>query len=315
MKFSPRFLGILALILSIFAARSDIIFAPPLLARYSIFFVLLIASLLSSAVCIVYLLIRKKATGFWQFWSQNSLLIWINALMAGILAPLLFLLAIQKGSPITASFFSGFTPLFVTILAYIFLKERNLHANFFAGAALMFLGMFILITKGFSKFLNFNYYNLFALLASFIYSFTHILSKKYIPMRNLDFVVTTRLLTTAFFLVLVNLFIIGLPESQIPNWTSNWYHFFAYALITIILTYVLFYYGINVVPAHEAATYILLSPLAGSLFAYLFRDEIITGSQIIGAAIIFLGMIVVNIDFRRRRDLVTVKIHGKGHHS
>lgn len=314
MKNASTLFGIFAIILSVFTARSDILFARPLIQEFPVFFVLFIGSVTASFFSFFYLQIGKKWKEFWRFFREYGPFLWSNALLAGILAPTLFLLGITYGSPINASFFVSFTPVFVALLAYFFLKE-TFNVNFILGGLFMIAGVSYIITKGFVDSINMGWVDLFPLLCSLVYGFNEVLTKKYISLRHLDYFISARVMTTAVFLGLLFLFVLPFESINIESIYSLWPQVFAYSFITILATYFLYYFGLRRLPSHITSSLLLFTPLVGAFYSSYFLGEKIYQFHILGGVFLLIGAVIINLHFRKKTHLTEHVIRQKIHHS
>ncbi len=148
-----------------------------------------------------------------------------------------------------------------------------------------------------------------------MYGLSDVYVKKYIPLKHLDLLVTGRLLCAVLALLLVNLLISANYGITFTKIFALYDYILGYALITISLTYFLFYYGLRYIPAHEASMLILFEPLVGGVIAFLYLGEVLQSAHIYGGFLLLIGLFIFNSHFRKNIDLATFKMKQKSHHS
>lgn len=75
---------------------------------------------------------------------------------------------------------------------------------------------------------------------------------------------------------------------------TAWFSAFYLAVFGVVLAYILWYRGLQVLTASQTAVYIYLVPVFGLLCAWLLLDETITRYLILGGAVILAGVVLTN---------------------
>ncbi len=186
------------------------------------------------------------------------------------------------------------TPILITIIAAWLLKERiNIYKVL--GLGLGISGAALLITSGKNSGSGGNVLlgDIFIIINAISYTFYFILVKplmlKYNPVQVIRWI-----FTIGFFMVLP----FGWNEFKAINWSeygTNEYG--CLALIVIggtFLAYLFNIYGINVLVASVAGSYIYLQPVFASIIAMIFLKEELELYKIISAILIFSGVYLCN---------------------
>ena len=196
------------------------------------------------------------------------------------------------------------TPLLITVIAFVMLKER-LTWQRIVGLVCGISGAMILILTG-KKSGSGNQVLLGDILVIFnaiSYSFYFILVKpllmRYTPMQILRWVFTLGGIMILPFGMLEFL--------QTPWGTFSNFHWAALSFVVFgstFLAYLFNIYGLGHLKASSTGTYIYIQPFFAALVAVLFLNEPITFEKIISAALIFAGVYFVN---KKYNGLVQMK--------
>lgn len=212
------------------------------------------------------------------------------ALSALAINQMLFMKGLSFTYSIHASLLLLITPILITFIAAWILKER-LNNFKIAGLVMGIVGAGILIAKRESSGSGDNILlgDLLIILSAFAYTFYFILVKplmvKYPPLDVMRWVFT-------FGLVMI----IPLGWSEFTNITWQKFELLEYALLFLIvvpgtfLAYIFNVYGIKILGASVAGTYIYSQPFFGVLIAVLFLNEHFSMYKIIAAIFIFAGV-------------------------
>jgi drug/metabolite transporter (DMT)-like permease len=209
-----------------------------------------------------------------------------------------------KGLSITYSIHAALlmlcTPLFITITAFFFLKEK-ISLPVIGGLALGIAGAVMLITakENTGSGTNIILGDIMIALNAVSYAIYFVLVKplilRYTPLQVLRWAFT---FGTIFILPFGWNQFIEAPWSSFSNT-----EYIAIAFVVILATflgYLLNIYGLTHLQASAAGTYIYSQPIFATLVAVLFLNEAITPVKIISALMIFTGVFLVQKSKLRR---------------
>lgn len=74
-----------------------------------------------------------------------------------------------------------------------------------------------------------------------------------------------------------------------------------------IVWIILYLYSLEIEDISTIVPYFLTVPVFGYMFGYIFLGEILTKNQILGSIIIFIGLILISIDFFEKKDKKNTK--------
>ena len=220
--------------------------------------------------------------------------IFLCALMGVAINQLLFVKGLSLTYSIHASLLMLTTPILITILAVWILKEK-LSAIKIAGLLMGISGAAILVT---SKEHSGNASNVlrgdFLIIANAVaYTIFFILVKPLMISYN-PIVIIRVIFTIGFFMMLPFCW----QQYQQVNWQSftpeAWLSLILVVFAGTFLAYLFNVYGIKILGAGMAGTYIYSQPFFAAAIAISFLGETITITKIIAAVFIFLGVFLTN---------------------
>ena len=250
-------------------------------------------NIIRTAVCLLLfwlLFLFKPAKS--NFAKKDILPLVLCALTAIALNQLLFIKGVSFTSPIHASLLTLSTPILITLFAAWFLRER-LSLNKIAGLVLAIGGAVLLISgkqnaaDGDRLMLG----DILVILSAVAYTFYFILVKPL--MANYSPLMVVRwIFTIGFFLTLP----ICYREFDQIQWQRfgllEWTLLFLIVVPGTFLAYIWNVYGIKILSASQAGTYIYSQPVFAVLVAMIFLHEQLSLVKIIAGALIFAGVLI-----------------------
>jgi drug/metabolite transporter (DMT)-like permease len=208
---------------------------------------------------------------------------------------LLFVKGLSLTTTIHASLLALATPIFITFIAAWLLKEM-LTLQKIAGLILGVSGaaLLILIKDNSHTGTDILLGDSFVLINAISYAFYMVLVRPLMKIYTPVHVV--RWVFTFGFIMLVPF---AGPQFLHTDWASfNLSHFMALGLVCIgatFVTYLFNVYGISVIGASATGSYIYTQPVFAAILAIFLMGEHLTVYKIISAALIFLGVYLVNL--------------------
>jgi drug/metabolite transporter (DMT)-like permease len=207
---------------------------------------------------------------------------------------LLFIKGLTMTSPIHASLLILATPIFITILAIFFAKEKPSFFKF-AGLVLGIAGAVLLVLQkehagiGSNILLGDIFCTINAVSYALYFILVRPLMKEYTPVHVIRWVFT-------FGAVMVLPF--GINEFTKIDWSL--FHLPDYASLAFVVVGATFFaylfniYGLSHLNASVVGTYIYTQPVYAAIIAMLFWGEILTWQKIVAAFLIFGGVFLAN---------------------
>jgi drug/metabolite transporter (DMT)-like permease len=218
----------------------------------------------------------------------------------GLLATTVYLaplyLGLDRTTAIDGSVLSSITPLFIIGAGYLFLKEQITKYELF-GIIFVVIGSIITILQPIIEdgalALSNSFGNILIITASIIWAFFVLWSKK-------SFSRFPPLLITLHgsIVALITFFPLALLETNfsLPNYKlliTNYAllgSMFYMVVISYVLAYFLYSYGMSKIEISEASLFTYLQPLFAAPIAVVFLKESLTPTFLLGAGFIFFGI-------------------------
>lgn len=219
---------------------------------------------------------------------------WLYLLLIGIigggLAFWLFFSGLKLTTAGRAAFIHKTLPLFVTLLAFAFLKEKVSSKQWIA-LLLMLLGLFFISYSQINPsewWSNPRLGDILVLSATFLWGVENIISKKAMIKGENNFIVAfSRMFFGAIFLFGLAV-LLGKIGFFLSLTGSQWIKLIASAIL--LFGYVLtFYWSIKYISVSKAATLLLLAPIITLILGIIILKEPVPILQLIGSALILLG--------------------------
>ena len=207
-------------------------------------------------------------------------------LVGGSIPFLLYFYALKLTPAINAGFIHKTLFIWVSVMAFFFLKEK-LSKGFLFGAALLLFGNYLL----FSQISSFGFPDLLILVATLLWASEYVLSKYVLKDLNGTQVAFGRMFFGSFFMLL---FLLGTNQLQLIAEISiaqvQWIMLTAALLFLYVLT---FYSGLKYIDVSKAAAILLLGQPITALLSFIFLGQAISLQQAIGLLLIVLGTVLV----------------------
>ena len=185
-----------------------------------------------------------------------------------------------------ATLFGNFSPIFVTVAAWLFLGER-ITGQFIAGMTLALGGAFLLMQSS----LNFGaerlWGDLLGIIAAIFYS-GYIIAVKVLR-RSMS---TSILMAYSTLITSLALFVMTIlaGEALIPSTLSGWLTLLALAWISQVAGQGLIAFALAHLPASFSSVSLLVQPVAAAMLAWLILNEALTWWQGLGGLVVLAGI-------------------------
>ena len=231
---------------------------------------------------------------------------WLLTFFAGLtgifLYNLFFFAALAEIPAGRTALLVSLNPIFTALFLFLFFKERLTGMQWF-GIALAFFGVTIVISRGDVMNMLINLSNamgkgeLLMLGAVLSWSIYTILGR--FTLNKLSPLVATTYATCIGFVLLlvVTLYQYSNMPTQVFSELLSWKNAAAILYLGIlgtVLGFVWYYQGVAVIGASRAAIFTNLVPVFGVLLGFLFLNEAILWSMIIGGLITIIGVTITN---------------------
>ena len=217
---------------------------------------------------------------------KQWLLLILIGLVGGFVPFLLFFKGLSMTSGVQAAFMHKTMFIYITILAFVFLKEK-ISKNFLIAGLLLLLGN-ILLLKLTSY--SFGLGDVLILIATLFWAGENVLSKYMLNDLPSRIVIWGRMFFGSIFIILFLLMTnqIGLVSSLSIN-QLGWVMITSVLLFGYVCTW---YSGLKYIKVSEAAVILLLATPITTLLSWMFLDKALLISQIIGIILSLLASFI-----------------------
>jgi drug/metabolite transporter (DMT)-like permease len=218
---------------------------------------------------------------------QLSPLIYI-AIVGTLVADFMYFFALSQVPVINAVILGHMQPIFIIALGFFLLKSDTLTKFDYLGISLMIIAGLLVTTRTIENLFAFKFGtlgDLIVLSATIAWATSAIVMKKYLTAMNAGVITFYRF----FFPALIFTMYLGLTSSLI---ITNIYQ----VLIGVIIGIgtILYYEGLKRLKAAQVSGLELSTPFFAAILAFLFLNEFITSMQIIGIALLFVGVYFIS---------------------
>lgn len=197
---------------------------------------------------------------------------------------------LKYAGAIDSAILASLAPVFMALLAWLFLKEKITRRQLF-GIALAFTGSILVATNGSFDFLQLEptrlWGDLLILLTGLVWGLYNISLKKLLGKYSAMSVLTSSTLAGTIFLLPSLLMELPLKLDAVDSW--GWVHIFYLGLFASALAYLLWNTALTKVSTITAGAYLYLLPVITVIFAFFFLHEIPGYFTIIGGVMALVG--------------------------
>lgn len=227
----------------------------------------------------------------------------IIAVIGGAFAFLLFFTGLKLTTAGRSAFLHKTLPLYIAVLAFIFLKEKIPRRQVFA-LILMFIGTIILYSAQINPaelWLNPQLGDLLVILATFLWAVENVAARKVMLNGETNFFVSFVRMFFGGLILFGFIFLTGKVDVLLSLSPQQWQNIMISTCV--LFGYVLFWYwSIRYINVSKASTLLLLSPIISLLLGVIWFGEPTPLLQLIGSALILIGAYFV---IKIRSELVT----------
>jgi RarD protein len=202
----------------------------------------------------------------------------------------LFLQSIKLTSPSNVALAYSLSPIFVMIIANLFLKERINRAKVI-GIAIAFIGVIvIMLNTGLGFTAGSLLGDFLALIASISWAIYTVVGKKYSSKYG-PIITTAFSMIFGFVLYLPIFFSLDIPINLSAIDTNSWLRILYLSVFASVIAYAIWYYALSKKEASKVSIFNNIQPIITAVLAAVFLDIAITPLYILGGILIIGGVI------------------------
>jgi len=210
------------------------------------------------------------------------------AIVGTLVADFMYFFALSQVPVINAVILGHMQPIFIIALGFFLLKSDTLTKFDYLGISLMIIAGLLVTTRTMENLFAFKFGtlgDLIVLSATIAWATSAIVMKKYLTAMNAGVITFYRF----FFPALIFTMYLGLTSSLI---ITNIYQVPIGVIIGIGT--ILYYEGLKRLKVAQVSGLELSTPFFAAILAFLFLNEFITSMQIIGIALLFVGVYFIS---------------------
>lgn len=198
-----------------------------------------------------------------------------------------------------ASIFNASTPLFTAVLAHYFTADEKLGRGKVAGLVIGFCGVVLMIgTEALQGVMSELWAQVAILLAAISYGCAAIWGRRFTGINPM--VVATGQVTASSLMMTPLALLFGFPAGYFMPSLESWGALFGLAVLCTVVAYILYFRILATSGATNLMLVTFLIPPSAILLGVLFLGERLDLSQLIGMALIFAGLTVMDGRVLRR---------------
>ncbi|MBR9758212.1 MAG: DMT family transporter [Algicola sp.] len=201
-------------------------------------------------------------------------------------------IAIQGSTATQASLLTNLSPVWVGILAFLFLKDKP-KSNFWIGTPVAVFGMILLVGFKVFKHLDFDLAFTFGVLSGVLYAFYMLISKHVLKSMDVLTFMSLSLIASTIHLGFVS-YALNEPFYGFSN--TGWLVLVVQALVCQLLAWLLISYATKHMRATRVSVSLLGQGMLAALLAWVFIGEQITIQMVFGGLILLLGIRITFIE-------------------
>ncbi len=241
-----------------------------------------IRAIFATLTAFIYIVITKKAN-FKIKKQQLSPVIYI-AIVGTLFADLIYFFALKQVPVVNAVIIGHMQPIFIIIIAFVFLKTDKLTMFDYLGISLMMISGILVTTNTLDHLIQYKFGtigDLFVLSATIAWATTAIVMRKYLKNMNTGVITFYRFLFASLFFLT---YLIATSNVGIVN---------IYQIMIGIVVGIgtIFYYeGLKRIKAAQVSGLELSTPFFAAILGFFILGETVTAMQIVGIFLLFVGI-------------------------
>ncbi len=249
-----------------------------------------LSSLSAGVVLLLVMDVAHKIREITTLSRHDVLLVLLTAGMVGVFGPLFYFMGLKTTSVANTLIIGRSNSMLIALFAWLFLKEKwSVHQ--LLGSVLMVSGLLVIFTRGFMLGYSFMPGDLYVAGAAFMWASSAVLMKKYLQHIPPEVLVAARNIIGGLVLVLIAFHDI----SQINVVQEIPLYLLGLAVFGIILAQLLWYSALEHTSASNVGLASISIPVFGTIFAAFFLGEKLELYQIVGGAMVLLGLTAMEI--------------------
>lgn len=195
-------------------------------------------------------------------------------------------ISIQNSSATQATLLTNLSPIWVGVFSFLFLKYRP-RKSFWVGTLIALIGMLVFVGIETILELKLDFAFFLGILSGLFYALYILMSKKVLEKMEVIPFMTYSMIFSTVFLFLINVLF---KENFVGFSEKAWISLFVQGIICQLIAWLLISYATQKMPPTRVSLSLLSQAIFATILAAIFVNEKITEIQMIGSAIILVGI-------------------------
>ena len=195
-------------------------------------------------------------------------------------------ISIQNSSATQATLLTNLSPIWVGVFSFLFLKYRP-RKSFWVGTLIALIGMLVFVGIETILELKLDFAFFLGILSGLFYALYILMSKKVLEKMEVIPFMTYSMIFSTVFLFLINVLF---KENFVGFSEKAWISLFVQGIICQLIAWLLISYATQKMRPTRVSLSLLSQAIFATILAAIFVNEKITGIQMIGSAIILVGI-------------------------
>ena len=204
----------------------------------------------------------------------------------------LFTFGVRYTSASNAGFLTCLSGIFIPLIGFLFLKQKP-DLKTVLCIVLVFVGVYLITFNGV---LQLNWGDLLCILCSLNFAL-HIMATGYYT-RIADDSILLGLLQLGFVALYALLFSFIFEKPQLPQTARSYLIVLALSIFSTAFSYILQTAALKYTTPTHAGLILSLEPAFAAAFAYFLAGEVLTFKAYLGALLMLIGVILIEVDFK-----------------
>lgn len=195
-------------------------------------------------------------------------------------------ISIQNSSATQATLLTNLSPIWVGVFSFLFLRYRP-RKSFWVGTLIALIGMIVFVGIDTILELKLDFAFFLGILSGLFYALYILMSKKVLEKTEVIPFMSYSMIFSTVFLFLVNVLF---KENFVGFSDKAWISLFVQGIICQLIAWLLISYATQKMRPTRVSLSLLSQAIFATILAAIFVNEKITGIQMIGSAIILVGI-------------------------
>ena len=250
---------------------------------------------------------NDRLTSLLSGWKQIrnvKLLIGIGIVFS--IVPVLLIIGYDLAGAVNSALALKSEVIFALLFGYIFLNEKRISKFQILFCVILFLGLIIAITQGFSDLFEFNLGVLIIVLAVIIFTITHTFTKSGFDRNEISPIQVVFIRNVLSGIILLLTYFIFFPLERLITVFSPEYLIYPFVMALDWGFSLLFWYRtLSYISIGKAGVIMSLTPITSAIFSWIILGDEITPFHLIGITIVIVSIYMIVRESKNKEETIS----------